>query len=207
MKRFLEPKKTQYLAESWKVLNAPLCVKCHSVGGREFKALDPTKDIRGPNLEYVSDRLRPDWLMLWLYKPAWITPYTSMPQPLPKDAKNFEDLFGGDAGVQTIALRDALMNYHRLMEQEGKAVAENEAPSKPPAVSSTSTTRRGRMISRRIGFAAALAAGASFVTYIAGCGGSEGVDSGASSRTTVTVKHEKAGGGSGREGSGSSGRR
>jgi Polysaccharide lyase family 4, domain II len=50
------------------------------------------------------------------------------------------------------------------------------------------------MISRRIGFAAALAASASFVTYMAGCGGSEGVDSGASSRTTVTVKHEKAGG-------------
>jgi mono/diheme cytochrome c family protein len=144
LKRFLEPKKSQYLAESWKVLNAPLCVKCHSVGGREFKALDPTKDIRGPNLEYVSDRLRPDWLMLWLYKPAWITPYTSMPQPLPKDAKNFDDLFGGDAGVQTVALRDALMNYHRLMEQEGKAVAENEAPSRPPVVSSTSTTRRGQ---------------------------------------------------------------
>ena len=101
LKRFLEPKKTHYLAESWKVLNAPLCVKCHSVGGREFKAVDPTKDIRGPNLEYVADRLRPDWLMVWLYKPAWITPYTSMPQPLPKDAKNFDDLFGGDAGVQT----------------------------------------------------------------------------------------------------------
>jgi len=50
------------------------------------------------------------------------------------------------------------------------------------------------MISRRIGFAAALAASASFVTYIVGCGGSEGVDSGASSRTTVVVKHEKSGG-------------
>jgi cytochrome c551/c552 len=141
LKRFLEPKKTHYLAESWKVLNAPLCVKCHSVGGREFKALDPTKDIRGPNLEYVADRLRPDWLMVWLYKPAWITPYTSMPQPLPKDAKNFEDLFGGDAGVQTVALRDALMNYHRLMEQEGKAVADNPASAKTEV---SATPRNGR---------------------------------------------------------------
>jgi hypothetical protein len=141
LKRFLEPKKTHYLAESWKVLNAPLCVKCHSVGGREFKALDPTKDIRGPNLEYVADRLRPDWLMVWLYKPAWITPYTSMPQPLPKDAKNFEELFGGDAGVQTVALRDALMNYHRLMEQEGKAVADNPAP---PKTEVSATPRNGR---------------------------------------------------------------
>jgi plastocyanin len=50
------------------------------------------------------------------------------------------------------------------------------------------------MISRRIGFAAALAASASFVAYVSGCGGSEGLDSGASSHTTVTVKHEKAGG-------------
>jgi cbb3-type cytochrome oxidase cytochrome c subunit len=142
LKKFLAPKKTSYLAESWRVLNAPLCVKCHSVGGREFKALDPTKDIRGPNLEYVADRLRPDWLMVWLYKPAWITPYTSMPQPLPKDAKNFDELFGGDAGVQTIALRDALMNYHRLMEQEGKAVVENPTPPKAE-VSASATTRRG----------------------------------------------------------------
>ncbi len=109
-------------------MNAPLCIKCHSVGGREFKATDPAKDIRGPNLEYATDRLRPDWLMVWLYKPAWITPYTSMPQPLPRDAKNFEDLFGGDAGAQTVAIRDALMNYHRLMEQEAKTVAENPAP-------------------------------------------------------------------------------
>jgi cytochrome c2 len=140
LKRLLEPKKTHYLAESWKVLNAPLCNKCHSVGGREFKALDPTKDIRGPNLEYAADRLRPEWLMVWLYKPAWITPYTSMPQPLPRDAKNFEELFGGDAGVQTVALRDALMNYHRLMEQEGKAVVENPAPK--AEVSATSTNGR-----------------------------------------------------------------
>jgi len=79
--------------------------------------------------------------MVWLYKPAWITPYTSMPQPLPKDAKNFEDLFGGDAGVQTVALRDALMNYHRLMEQEGKAVADNPAPTKTEV---SATPRNGR---------------------------------------------------------------
>lgn len=51
------------------------------------------------------------------------------------------------------------------------------------------------MISRRIGLAAALAASAGFVTYVSGCGGSEGVDTGASSPTNVVVKHEKAGGG------------
>ncbi len=131
LREYLRPKETEYLAESWKMLNAPLCNKCHSVGGREYKALDPAKDIQGPNLEFATDRLRPEWLMVWLYKPAWFTPYTSMPAPLPRDAKQFEDLFGGDSGVQTVALRDALMNYHRLMEQEGKAVV--EAPASPPA--------------------------------------------------------------------------
>jgi hypothetical protein len=34
------------------------------------------------------------------------------------------------------------MNYHRLMEQEGKAVVEIPGPQKAE-VSSTSTTRRG----------------------------------------------------------------
>lgn len=142
LKGYLEPKKAHYLTESWKVLNAPLCNKCHSVGGREYKSVDPTKDIRGPNLEYATDRLRPEWLMVWLYKPAWITPYTSMPAPLPRDAKNFEDLFGGNAGVQTVALRDALMNYHRLMEQEGKAVAES-SPPKAAQVSERSKSGAG----------------------------------------------------------------
>ena len=48
---------------------------------------------------------------------------------------------------------------------------------------------------RRFGFAAALAAGSCFVMPFSGCGGSEGVDSGASSPTHVVVKREKAGGG------------
>ncbi|HVV99553.1 MAG TPA: hypothetical protein VHB77_04395, partial [Planctomycetaceae bacterium] len=108
--------------DSWKMLNAPLCIKCHSLGGRQYQSQNPATDIRGPNLESVPDRLRPEWTMLWLYKPQWITPYTSMPQPLPRNQKQFDDLFGGNGLEQTIAIRDALMNYHRLMEQQGKYV-------------------------------------------------------------------------------------
>ncbi|MCA9113872.1 MAG: hypothetical protein KDA79_02215 [Planctomycetaceae bacterium] len=106
-----------YLDQSWKMLNAPLCIKCHSLGGRDFQASDPKKDIRGPNLQYSRDRLRPDWLMVWLYRPAWITPYTSMPAPLPRNQSQFPELFGGSGQMQTRSLRDALMNYNRLMEQ------------------------------------------------------------------------------------------
>jgi len=48
---------------------------------------------------------------------------------------------------------------------------------------------------RRIGSAAALAAASCFVLCLGGCGGNEGVNSGASSPTNVIVKREKAGGG------------
>lgn len=119
---------SNYQPEIWKLLNAPLCIKCHSVAGREYQG-DPKKDIRGPNLDVVTDRLRSDWLTVWLFKPAWITPYTSMPAPLPKNQKQFEEYFKGEGLVQTMALRDALMNYHRLLEKEGKLSEVSAAPA------------------------------------------------------------------------------
>jgi cytochrome c551/c552 len=129
-------KSHDYLQESWKMLNAPLCIKCHSVGGRKFTVSDPKTDIQGPNLDFAGERLKPDWMLLWLYKPQWITPYTSMPSPLPlqqKDAQvRYPDLFGGDGLRQTISLRDALVNYRDLMEREGK-VASEPKPAQPAA--------------------------------------------------------------------------
>jgi hypothetical protein len=115
-----------YLSDSWKLFNAPLCIKCHALGGRPYQG-DPAKDIQGPNLNLVAERLRPEWTLLWLYKPAWITPYTSMPAPLPRNQTNYPEFFKGNADDQTIAIRDALMNYHRLMEQEGKVIVEGPA--------------------------------------------------------------------------------
>jgi hypothetical protein len=113
---------TDYLTESWKLLNAPLCIGCHAVGGREFQKSNDPKQVQGPDLKHTVDRLRPDWLLLWLYKPQWITPYTSMPQPFGRNQQQFPELFGGDPRTQTIAVRDALMNYHRLMESRGKTI-------------------------------------------------------------------------------------
>ncbi len=111
-----------YLENTWKLLNAPLCIKCHSVGGRQYQSTDPKKDIRGPNLDRVERRLRPDWTELWLYKPAWITPYTSMPTVFPKNQEQFPELLGGDGSLQTTGVRDALMNYYRLLEKHGQLV-------------------------------------------------------------------------------------
>ncbi|HET6422347.1 MAG TPA: c-type cytochrome [Planctomycetaceae bacterium] len=121
-----------YLTETWKVLNSPLCVKCHAVGGRTPVSTDPAKDIRAPNLEMAGERLRPDWLLLWLYHPSWITPYTSMPQNFPAGKKTLEELFGGDGNRQTIGVRDALLNYHRLMERDGRIIYEPPMSATPP---------------------------------------------------------------------------
>ena len=118
-------KKQDYLQESWQVLNAPLCIKCHSVAGRQVVVSDPAKDIRGPNLDLAAERLKPDWMMLWLSHPTWITPYTSMPAPFQKGkADQFPELFGGNGAWQTVSLRDALVNYYKLMEREGKVASE-----------------------------------------------------------------------------------
>ncbi len=117
-----------YLSESWRLFNAPLCIKCHSLGGRPFKAVDPKKDIRGPNLDLARDRLQPDWVQVWLSNPKWFTPYTSMPQPFLRNQKLFPEHFQGNGLKQTTAVRDALMNYNRLMERDGTYIP----PATPP---------------------------------------------------------------------------
>lgn len=113
-----------YLEESWDTLNEQLCIKCHAVGGREFKAGNDPNVIRGPNLEYVSQRLRPEWTLMWLYNPRWITPYTSMPAPFPKNQEQFKPLFDGNGSDQTVGVRDALMNYFHLMERQSRQPAQ-----------------------------------------------------------------------------------
>ncbi|RMG40426.1 MAG: hypothetical protein D6725_03390 [Planctomycetota bacterium] len=110
-----------YLKEAWDTLNAPLCIKCHSVGGRKYQASDPKKDVHAPDLNRVHARIRSEWLNVWLFNPRWITPYTSMPAPFPRGQKQFEPLFDGDAYDQTLGVRDALLNYVRLMEEFGPA--------------------------------------------------------------------------------------
>ena len=114
--------KQDYLGHSWDLLNGPLCIKCHSVGAKKFKVSDPSKDIQGPNLLDVQNRLRSDWVKLWLYRPSWITPYTSMPVNFPKNGAQFPDRFKGDPDAHVIAVRDALMNYNRLLEDIGPTV-------------------------------------------------------------------------------------
>ena len=131
-----------YQTQSWKLLNANQCIKCHSVGGRKYQAggnLGPDGqplDIQGPNLSRAQERLRPDWTQLWVYNPKWTTPYTSMPANLPRDQKNFPELFGADGHWQNPAIVDALMNYAHIYERLGtveynppKPAGEGEGPA------------------------------------------------------------------------------
>ena len=109
-----------YLSTAWKALNGPLCQKCHVIAGRRPPPVqDPQKDIRGPDLDLAAERIRPDWAELWISKPTWILPYTSMPVNYPANKPPFE-LFGSNARAQVIGTRDAVVNYHRLLETLGR---------------------------------------------------------------------------------------
>ncbi|HUG91713.1 MAG TPA: c-type cytochrome [Planctomycetaceae bacterium] len=118
-----------YIQEGWDVLNGNLCIKCHSVGTLQFAGANDPTAIRGPDLGAAYDRLRPDWLQLWLMKPPWITPYTSMPVNFPRDQVMYPHLFDGDGQWQITGIRDALLNYRDRMEQIAKE-------SQPPPTSS-----------------------------------------------------------------------
>ena len=122
---------TEYLPECWKLLTGPVCIGCHSVGGRKVKITDPKKDIPGPNLNRVQQRLRSDWVRVWLHNPMRIIPYTSMPENFSSSA-GFPEVFAGDLPAQVDGARDALLNYTKLMEEVGPTVYSPPKPTSPP---------------------------------------------------------------------------
>lgn len=121
-----------YREESWRMLTTTLCIKCHAVGGGApaGKPDDPTV-VRGPNLGRVHERLRPEWVSNWVFNPKWITTYTGMPAPFPANQTQYPRLFNGKPIDQTVGVRDALMNYPRLMEGMHKPLPPE--PAKAPA--------------------------------------------------------------------------
>jgi len=106
-----------YREESWRMLTTTLCSKCHAVGGAEPSGRPDDPNVsRGPNLGRVHERLRPEWVSIWVFNPKWITPFTPMPPPFPANQTQYMRLFSGKGYDQTIGVRDAIMNYPRLME-------------------------------------------------------------------------------------------
>lgn len=122
------------LTAGWKLLTTGQCTKCHQVGGRAYVSTDPSKDIRGPNLDRVEKRLRSNWVQLWVTNPKWVTPYTSMPQVYAANAPSpvMPEYLGGQGAQQIDATVDALLNYYKLLERFGK-VETPPAPATPPA--------------------------------------------------------------------------
>ena len=87
------------------------CANCHVVG-----QMRPGQDpgSAAPNLVLAKERLRPDWIPLWLKNPQALMDGTRMPS-----FWDFSDeahptspskLFDGDAKAQIDALRDYLMH-------------------------------------------------------------------------------------------------
>lgn len=133
---------TTYLHESWLALNIPQCNACHAVGGKPYRGTDPTKDIHGPNLDRVQQRLRPDYLSLWMRKPKAFLPYTSMPANFPRNTQNFPDLFDSDQSWQAQGVADALLNYYNLMEQYGETEYTPPQPETPAAPANESAAKQ-----------------------------------------------------------------
>ncbi len=89
------------------------CVKCHLLGDFEPTGSDRAK---GPRLDLVYKRLRPDYTLGWLADPKRILPYTAMPVNIPFDKPVSDALYHGTSVEQLNGVVDLLMNYDRFIE-------------------------------------------------------------------------------------------
>jgi mono/diheme cytochrome c family protein len=113
-----------YASDAYRLLhNTELCLKCHSIGGREVPGGS------GPNLMLTAERLRPEWTMQWVANPARLYPYSPiMPQNFAADSVRYQEYFVGTPLQQVRAVRDVLMDLPRLAEQMPA-----NRPTPPPA--------------------------------------------------------------------------
>jgi mono/diheme cytochrome c family protein len=84
------------------------CVKCHVVAGK-LPNQEPAN--MAPDLAKVPERLRADWLALWLADPGRIMPGTRMPSNFPADPQEnaYPEVLGGDQKKQIEAVRAYLL--------------------------------------------------------------------------------------------------
>jgi mono/diheme cytochrome c family protein len=74
------------------------CVQCHAVGSQP-----PLAPFEAPalNFAYVSERLRKDHYLRWVFNPIKVDPNTKMPAFADADGKSaLRDVYEGDAGKQ-----------------------------------------------------------------------------------------------------------
>jgi mono/diheme cytochrome c family protein len=96
-----------YMADASRlVLHNNICLTCHYVGSVAGK------ENKGPNLELVAERLRPDWVRRWVTNPQRFLHYTTvMPINFLSTKTDHQDAFIGTSKDQIEAVRDFLMLY------------------------------------------------------------------------------------------------
>lgn len=96
-----------YLADASRlVMHGNLCLTCHQAGH------EPPKEFKGPNLNDVWQRMRPDWTARWITNPNRFLHYVSvMPINFKPGASDNQDAFVGTSEQQINAVRDYLMAY------------------------------------------------------------------------------------------------
>ncbi|WP_165220820.1 c-type cytochrome [Aquisphaera insulae] len=129
-----------YLGSGWTMManKGSPCIQCHAIGA--FKPTGGDQVVNGPDLRQVSSRFRPGFLETWIANPKRLVPYTAMPQnvaphgdvqlPVPKT-------FEKQPLEMVRAIRDTLLNFGSVVEQQLVAAAAN--PPAAPAPSPTPT--------------------------------------------------------------------
>lgn len=110
---FSEPP-SQYVEEGRAVFNTLRCLQCHVTGPVDIQSVDASS--LAPNIALVRERLRPDWITLWLKDPSKILPGTKMPTypwqylgnapGIPQNITNPDDMI--------TAVRNYLLNYQLI---------------------------------------------------------------------------------------------
>jgi cbb3-type cytochrome oxidase cytochrome c subunit len=135
-----------YLGAGWSMManKGSPCIQCHAIG--PFKPTGGDQVVNGPDLRQVATRFRPGFLETWIANPKRLVPYTAMPQnvvprgppqiPVPKTFEN--------QPIEMVrAIRDTLINYTNVVEQQLAAGAKPAAPAPPaplPAAASLKPT-------------------------------------------------------------------
>jgi len=91
------------------------CVQCHLLG--DYTPPGPGTGL-APNLDRVYQRLRGDWLQIWLAKPKRKLPFTGMPENFLPGKPAPQELFPGTALEQLEGVEDFLLNYDTVMRHK-----------------------------------------------------------------------------------------
>jgi cytochrome c2 len=101
-----------YVADAGRLVgHGNVCLTCHHAAGLDGK------ENKGPNLDGVAERLRPDWMERWITNPSRFLHYSSlMPINFKATARENQDAFVGSSKEQIQAARDFLFLYPQIRE-------------------------------------------------------------------------------------------